>query len=217
MHKADAHDLDPTRAPSVFDIDVLRIARVYAAALLKAAESKGIVDELQQSFDTLVGDPLRQSEEPSDPAALMASGAIPKARKADVIEKLFRGKAEDLFVNFLLVLNEHNRLSILRPVAAMYRELRDEFHKRVRVLVRSAVPLSDPQRERVKTLAAEFFHLQPVLVEQIDAELLGGVQIQVGDRLVDLSIRSRLENIKQQLIARSSHEIQRRRDRVGSH
>ena len=78
------------------------------------------------------------------------------------------------------------------------------------------MPLSDPQRERVKTLAAEFFHLQPVLVEQIDPELLGGVQIQVGDRLVDLSIRSRLETIKQQLIARSSHEIQRRRDRVGS-
>ena len=217
MHKADAHDLDPTRAPSVFDIDVLRIARVYAAALLKAADPKGLVDQLQQSFDTLVGDPLRASEDASDPAALMASGAIPKTRKADVIEKLFRGKAEDLFVNFLLVLNEHNRLSILRPVAAMYRELRDEFHKRVRVLVRSAVPLSDPQRERVKSLAAEFFHLQPVLVEQIDPELLGGVQIQVGDRLVDLSIRSRLETIKQQLIARSSHEIQRRRDRVGSH
>ena len=217
MHKADAHDLDPTRAPSVFDIDVLRIARVYAEALLKAAQPQGIVDDLQQSFDSLVGNPLRVPDEPADPAALMASGAIPKRRKADVIEKLFRGKAEDLFVNFLLVLNEHNRLSILRPVAAMYRELRDEFHKRVRVLVRSAVPLSDPQRERVKSLAAEFFHLQPVLVEQIDAELLGGVQIQVGDRLVDLSIRSRLENIKQQLIARSSHEIQRRRDRVGSH
>jgi F-type H+-transporting ATPase subunit delta len=216
MHKADAHDLDPTRAPSVFDIDVLRIARVYAAALLKAAEAEGVVDELQQSFDTLVGDPLRNPDDPADPAALMASGAIPRARKAEVIEKLFRGKAEDLFVNFIQVLNEHNRLQILRPVAAMYRELRDEYHKRVRVLVRSAVPLSDEQRERVKKLAAEYFHLQPVLVEQIDPELLGGVQIQVRDQLVDLSIRSRLENIKQQLIERSSHEIQRRRDRVGS-
>jgi len=216
MHKADAHDLDPTRAPSVFDIDVLRIARVYAAALLKAAQPKGLVDQLQESFDTLVGDPLRHSEDASDPAALMASGAIPRHRKAEVIAKLFRGKAEDLFVNFLLVLNEHNRLAILRPVAAMYRELRDELHKRVRVLVRSAVSLTDPQRERVKALAAEYFHLQPVLVEQIDPELLGGVQIQVGDQLVDLSIRSKLETIKQQLIARSSHEIQRRRDRVGS-
>jgi F-type H+-transporting ATPase subunit delta len=217
MHKADAQDLDPTRAPSVFDIDVLRLARVYAAALLKAAQPEGVIDEIQESFDTLVGNPLQQSEDAIDPAALMASGAIPKARKAEVIEEVFRGKAEDLFVNFLLVLNDHNRLHILRPVAAMYRELRDEFHKRVRVLVRSAVPLSDEQRERVKKLAAEYFDLKPVLVEQVDPELLGGVQIQVRDQLVDLSVRSRLENIKQQLITRSSHEIQRRRDRVGSH
>src|SRR5207244_9069467 len=134
---AAAHDLDPTRAPSVFDIDVLRIARVYAAALLKAAESKGAVDELQELFDAVVGDPLRAGEDDSDPASLLASGAIPKARKAAIIEKLFRGKANDLFVNFLLVLNEHNRLDILRPVAVMYHELRDELYKRVRVLVRS--------------------------------------------------------------------------------
>src|SRR5205814_10122120 len=106
---------------------------------------------------------------------------------------------------------------LLRAVAATYRELRDELHKRVRVLVRSAVPLADGQREQVKALARENYKLEPVLVEQIDPDLLGGLQIQIGDRLVDLSVRSRLETIKNQLIARSSHEIQRRRDRVGSH
>ena len=216
MHKADVHDLDPTRAPSVFDIDVLRIARVYAEALIKAAQPKGIVDQLQESFDSLVGDPLRQSEDAADPAALMASGAIPKARKAEVIDKLFRGKTDDIFVNFVQVLNDHNRLQILRPVAAMYRELRDELHHRVRVLVRSAVPIEDDQRERISALAREYYKLEPVLVEQVDPELLGGLQLQIGDRLVDLSVRSRLESIKNQLIARSSYEIQRRRDRVGT-
>src|SRR5688500_11938863 len=134
MHKADPQDLDPTRAPSVFDIDVLRIARVYAASLLRAAEKKDIVDELQESFDSLVGNPLRRSEDQADAATLMASAMIPRRKKTDVIEKLFRGKTDDLFVNFLLVLNEHNRLDILRPVAAMYRELRDELHRRVRVV-----------------------------------------------------------------------------------
>jgi F-type H+-transporting ATPase subunit delta len=215
MHKGEPSDLDPTRAPSVFDIDVLRIARVYAAALLKSAQPKGVVDALQESFDSLVGDPLRRSDDPADPAALMASGTIPKARKAEVIEKLFRGKAEDLFVDFLLVLNDHNRLNLIRPVAAMYRELRDELHRRVRVLVRSATPLADDQRERVKTLARDYYHLDPVLVEQVEPALLGGLQLQIGDRLVDLSVRSRLETLRQQLIERSSHEIQRRRDRVG--
>jgi F-type H+-transporting ATPase subunit delta len=170
---------------------------------------------LQQSFDTLVGNPLRVSDDPADPAALMASGMIPRKRKAEVIEDIFRGKTDDLFVNFLLVLNDHNRLNLLRPVAAMYRELRDELHRRVRVLVRSAVPLTDGQRDRVKALAREHYHLDPVLVEQTDPDLIGGLTIQIGDRLIDLSVRARLETIKQQLLARSSHEIQRRRDRVG--
>jgi len=216
MHKGDAHDLDPTRAPSVFDIDVLRIARVYAAALLEAAEDKGIADPLQESFDSLVGNPLRQSDDAADPAALMASTAIPRARKTEVIERLFRGKTDDLFVNFLLVLNEHNRLDILRPVAAMYRELRDKLRKRVRVVVRSAVPLADDQREQVKELARDRFRLDPVLVEQVDPDLLGGLQLQVGDQLIDMSVRSRLEDLRQKLLARSSYEIQRRRDQIGS-
>ena len=148
--------------------------------------------------------------------ALFLSLVTPSSRVSQATPS-FQVWAYVLFVNFLLVLNEHNRLDILRPVAVMYHELRDELYKRVRVLVRSAVPLADAQREQVRALARENYHLEPVLVEQIDPELLGGVQIQVGDRLVDLSIRSRLETIKQQLIARSSHEIQRRRDRVGSH
>jgi F-type H+-transporting ATPase subunit delta len=217
MHKADAHDLDPTQAPSVFDIDVLRVARVYAEALLRAAERVGIVDDLQESFDSLVGNPLRRGDSQADPAALMASGLIPRRRKAEVIENLFRGKTDDLFVNFLLVLNEHNRLEILRPVAAMYRGLRDELHRRVRVLVRSAVSLTDEQREQLKVVARDFYHLEPVLVEQVNPDLIGGLQVQIGDRMVDLSVRSRLDEIKRNLIVRSSHEIQRRRDRVGSH
>ena len=216
MHKADAHDLDPTRAPSVFNIDVLRIARIYAAALLRAAEAKGIVDDLQEAFDSLVGNPLRASDDPSDPATIMASGAIPRARKAEVIEKLFRGKADDLFVNFLQVLNNHNRLDIIRPVAAMYRELRDDLYNRVRVLVRSAVPLPDDQRQRLLRQLRQDFGKEPVLHEKVDPSLLGGMVVRIGDWVYDASVRTRLETLRNELIERSSHEIQSRRDRFYS-
>jgi F-type H+-transporting ATPase subunit delta len=217
MPNATAHDFDPTRAPSVFDIDVLGVARVYAEALLRAADKKGVADELQESFDALVGNPLRRVDGTTDAATLLASAMIPRGKRADVIDKLFRGRADDVFVNFLHVLNDHNRLDLLRPVAAMYRESRDELLRRVRVVVRSAVPLTDDQREQVKALAAEVYHLEPVVVEQTDPNLIGGLQVQIGDRLIDLSVRSRLQAIKRNLITRSSHEIQRRRDRVGPH
>ena len=69
--------------------------------------------------------------------------------------------------------------------------------------------------DRLADRAAAYFHMEPVIVEIVDPELIGGLQIQVGDTLYDLSLKSRLEQIKQQLLARSSHEIQRRRDRIG--
>src|SRR5262249_4489645 len=135
MHKGELFDLDPTRAPSVFDSDVLRLARVYAEALLTAAEKAGKADAIWDDFVSLVGNPLRASDSPADPAALMASSIIPRGRKEQVIRKALQGKADDLFVNFLLVLNQHNRLDIIRAVAAEYRGRLDARARRLRVQV----------------------------------------------------------------------------------
>jgi F-type H+-transporting ATPase subunit delta len=217
MHFQDIHDLDPTRAHRVFDVDVLRLAKVYAKALLNAALKvhPNQVDALQESFDSLVGNPLVQDPAQNNAARLLAHGDIPRSKRKAAIVRAMSGKAEEMFINFLLVLDKHGRLHILRPVAAMYREVRDEYHRRVRVVVRTAEPLPNDQKAALTTLAETFLKLQPVLVEVIDPELLGGIQVQVGDKLIDLSVRGRLDAIKNQLIERGTHEIQRRRDRLG--
>jgi len=215
MHKKDVHDLDPTRAPSVFDVDVLRIARVYADALFRAARKVNKVDDLQEAFDQLFGNPLKQQPGQADIAPMLTSTLIPRGKREAMIRNAFGGRVDETFVNFLLVLNKHERLDMIRPIAAMYRQVRDDYHKRVRVVVRSAVALTDAQRDQVRELAEHRYHLQPVLVEVIDPDLIGGMQLQVGDRLVDLSVRARLDALRNQLIERSTHEIQRRRDRVG--
>jgi F-type H+-transporting ATPase subunit delta len=64
-------------------------------------------------------------------------------------------------------------------------------------------------RQRIR----EAFQLEPIVQSQVDPDLLGGVVVKVGDWLYDASVRSRLESIRNQLIAKGSHEIQSRRDR----
>jgi F-type H+-transporting ATPase subunit delta len=203
----------PARQDTVLDVNLERIARVYAEALFRAAESRGQSDAILEELDSLVQDVLR-----ADPAAeaFLASGAIGRDRKAAVIRTTFGNRASELFLNFLLVLNDHERLDVLRPIAAAYRELRDERAGRLFVFVQSALRLPEDQQEQLKRQLRETFRKEPILQTQIDPELLGGLVVRVGDWLFDRSVRTELENIRNQIIARSSYEIQSGRDRFRS-
>jgi F-type H+-transporting ATPase subunit delta len=209
MLKGQPSDLDPAHATSVFDIDALRVARVYAEALLNAAEKAGKAQEIWDQLFALVGKPLRRSDSPADPITLLTSTAIPRGRRDEIICKALDGKVDALLLNTILVLNDHQRLGILRPVAAVYHELVDQRARRVRVQVKSAVPLTEAERERVKEMARKRLNLDPVLVESVDPGLLGGLRVQVGDRVIDATVRARLDSLKNQLLARSSHAIRR--------
>jgi F-type H+-transporting ATPase subunit delta len=204
MPKGVVPDLDPTRPPSVFDIDVLRVARVYAEALLNGAEKEGNVGDIWDQFAALT-----RGAGDADPVALLTSTAIPRARRGEVIRMVFTGKVDDLLLNFLMVLHDHDRLGILRAIASVFHELMDERARRVQVRVSSAVPLTDPERQQVKDLARRRFELEPILIEAVDPGLLGGLRIQVGDQVIDATVRTRLESLKNQLLARSSHAIRR--------
>jgi F-type H+-transporting ATPase subunit delta len=199
--------------PYTADVGSQRVARIYAEALLKAADKEHQADAVFEELDALVRDVF-----PADVTieAFLASSAISREQKAGVLRSVFGGRASELFLNFLLVLNNHDRLYLLRPIREAARELRDQRANRMRVWVRSAVPLADDQRERLKGQLQETFHHEPILETRVDPDLLGGLVVQVGDWVYDGSVRTQLETIQNQLIARSSHEIQSRRDRFSS-
>jgi len=199
--------------PTVLDVGTQRVAKVYAEAILRAADLRDQGDETLEALESLVNDVLS-----ADPHldAFWSSGAVGKQAKGDVIRSVFTGRASDLFVKALLVLNDHDRLGLLRPIAAAYRELRDQQAGRVRVEVRSAVPLPEEQRRRLVEQLRETFHKEPLLETQVDNNLLGGMVVRVGDWLYDHSVRTQLETIRDQIIARSNYEIQSRRDRFCS-
>ncbi len=203
----------PARHHTVLDVGSERVARIYAEALLRAAEAKGQTDEVLEDLEALVQDVFQAA---SQLEAFFSSGAIDRERKAAVIRAAFGSRTSELFVDFLLVLNDHQRLDVLRPIAAAYRELRDQRFGLLRVLVRSALPLPNDQQEQLKQQLRETFNKEPVLESQTDPELLGGLVVRVGDWLYDHSVKNELESIRNQIIARSSYEIQSRRDRFSS-
>jgi F-type H+-transporting ATPase subunit delta len=187
-----------------------RVARVYAEALLNAAEKRNQAGEVLEELDSLVRDVFAANP---DFEKFLASRAVSRDHKPPVIRRALEGRASEVFLNFVLVLNDHDRLDLLRPILRAYRDLYDERHGRVRALVRSALPLDDDQRDRLRQELRAAFGKEPVLEARTDPDLLGGLVVQVGDWLYDASVRTRIENLRKEIIERSSHEIQRGRDR----
>jgi F-type H+-transporting ATPase subunit delta len=192
------------------DTEAQRIARNYAEALLLAAETAHVADEVGTELRVLVQEVFARDPQLEE---FFSSAAISRDHKSQVIRRTFEGCATPTLIDFLLVVNQHERLELLRLIEHEYRRLLDQRARRVRVRLVSAVPLADDLRRRIADQIRETFELEPELEETVDPEVLGGLVVRVGDWLFDDSVRQRIEMIRNQIITRSSHEIQSRRDR----
>ncbi len=192
---------------------VRRVARVYAEALLDVAIERNQADEIGAELQGIVTDVFGKFPEVE---SALASPVVKRTLKGPILDQAFQGKVSDLTFNFLNVLNSKDRLVLVRHVSAAYRDLLDERGKRVRVSVRTVVPLTDGQADKLRQAIGHSTGLEPVLTNRIDPGLLGGMVVQVGDQVFDSSVRTRIDNIRNQLLSRSSYEIQAGRDRFSS-
>lgn len=203
--------MSETASPeTVMNVGSLQVANVYAEALLNLAWEQVKGEPILDQLDTLVHKVFQAQPQLE---TFLSSRVIRREEKERVIRQAFGGRADPLFVDFLLVLNQHNRLDLLRAIWAEYRHMYDQRQRRVRVQVRSAAPLSPDQEERLKAELKQTLALEPILVSRVDPDMLGGLVVQVGDWLFDASIRTHLGRLRNQLLARSSHEIESGRDR----
>jgi F-type H+-transporting ATPase subunit delta len=193
------------------DVTVQRLATIYGEALLNAAGDR--VPEVLEQIDSLIDDVFK-----IDPRleALLAGAAVGRKTRHEAIVKTFQGRASEVFFQFLLVLNEHDRLDLLRPIRRAMHELNDERAHRLRVHVYAAIDLNEEIQARIRAAVQAVFKLEPVLELHKDETLLGGLKWRIGDKVYDATVRTRIDNLRNQLIASSSYEIQSRRNRFSS-
>lgn len=187
-----------------------RLARTYAEALLAAAEKQDAAAAVGEQFQSLLDDVFPNS---AGLETFLSSPAVNRKRKDAALADLFDGRATPLFLDFLRLLNRKDRLGLLRLIAIAYRTLRDNQANRLSVVVESAAPLDPDQQAALETTLAELTGKTPVLVVRVNADLIGGLVVRVGDKVYDTSVRTTLRAVRNKLLARGSHEIQGRRDR----
>ncbi|HEY5316094.1 MAG TPA: ATP synthase F1 subunit delta [Pirellulales bacterium] len=198
---------------SYADIGAAGVAIIYARALLGAAgavnQTAAVLDEL----DSLVADVLDKLPQLD---AVLSSALVSAEEKGRLLDRAFKDQASAVLLNLLHVVAAHGRLNILRQIARQARRLYSEMQGRVRVEVRTAAPLDEQLSGRIAEQLKQMLGAQPELKQVVDPGMIGGLVLRVGDTVLDGSVATRLARVREQMINRSVHEIQRRRDRLGT-
>jgi len=119
------------------------------------------------------------------------------------IVKILSDTAGDMFNarfrDFLSVLAENKRLSLLPEIAILYRELREEADGLLRVRVVSAFALDEDQSTRMKDALAKRFDREILLETEVDRSVIGGAVVYAGGQVIDGSLRDRLAKLSNSL------------------
>lgn len=179
------------------------VAEVYARSLLELATEKGGVDEIAEEFASLIA--TMNGDETF--GRFMTSATIDPDDRGESLEKLFRGKMNDLLLGTLQVINARRRSEILPSVYQLYRHLVAERQGRIEIEVTSAEPLDATLAQRLRTQLSAYTGKDVVLLPEVDPEILGGLVIRIGDRQIDSSLRRKLQRLRADFSERAGKEI----------
>jgi F-type H+-transporting ATPase subunit delta len=177
----------------------LSAVSTYAEALFEAARERVELEPVLSDLGEFV-DAVHDSEELR---LFFYGGQIPERQKRRALDGLTEGMKTST-TNFLKVLVDNGREEILEEVLARYEELVKEHLGRIEVEVTTAVELSEDQRGRLKERLAEVLEGREIILEtNVDPDLVGGAVFRYGGRMMDGSIRGRLESLREGMLERS--------------
>lgn len=173
------------------------VSKVYGDALFEEAMEKNVLSQWYEEIGALRTIFL----ENPDLAQFLNHPQIVKEEKKKVVEAIFSGKLSEGLLGFLVTVIEKGRQNDMIPICDHFTD-RVKAYKKIGVVnVTSALPLSEDQKKRVEERLLETTGFVSLEMEYaVDESLLGGLVIRIGDRVVDSSIKTRLEEIRRDLM-----------------
>jgi F-type H+-transporting ATPase subunit delta len=178
-------------------VSVQIVARRYAQALLELGTEMGGLDGLVEQFSTL-GEAWRASDDLRN--ALENPLVAHAAKKAVVVELCDQIGASQITKHTVQMLVDRRRIQTLPYVAQYLRELADKRKGVLRAEVTTAAPLGDAYYDRLRGQLERMTGKKVVLEKKTDATLVAGVVTRIGDRILDGSLRTRLQSLREALL-----------------
>jgi F-type H+-transporting ATPase subunit delta len=170
-------------------------ARRYAQALFLIAEENGDQDQWLADLEVLAS-----SSRNPDFIAFIDSPKIENVKKIEVLKEAFSKSISDLALNLVSLLATRNYVASLSSIADAFQELVDSEKGVERAEIVSAVKLTDGQEKGVVDKLTQMVGKELSVTTFVDESILGGYLARVGDRLLDGSVKTQLEDLRRELL-----------------
>jgi F-type H+-transporting ATPase subunit delta len=171
------------------------IARVYARSLFEVATDHDKLDVVREQLGQFA-DALAESHELQ---TFLFSPYFSSDEKKDGLDRAITG-ADEAFYNFLALLIENHRMPVVFRVRREFDHLWEEAHHLLPVEITSAVRLDPSIADRIGDEIGRQTGRTVELTSTVDPEVIGGIVVRVGNSILDASIRTRLENLRKQVV-----------------
>ncbi len=172
------------------------IAEVYARSLFEVAQEHDTLDRVHEELGEFV-DALNESQ---DLRVFFFSPYFSSQEKKDGIAKIVEG-ADENFLRFLELLAERHRMPAIFRIRRGFDRMWREENKLLPVTVTSAVELDSELVEGIGQKIEEQTGQKVELSSKVDSDVLGGIVLQVGNMVLDASVRNRLDQLRKSVAA----------------
>lgn len=172
------------------------VSKTYGDALFEVAAEEGRLDEFYEEAKGI----LAILEENEDLSRLMTHPQIVKEEKLQMLEEIFSGKITGEILGLMRMVVDKDHFGEMNAIFAYFIDAVKEYKHIGTAYVTSALDLSDAQKAAVeKKLLETTGYVKFEMHYKTDAALIGGMIIRIGDRVVDSSIRTKLDRLSREL------------------
>jgi len=147
----------------------------------------------------------------TDFAMFLESPAIGIDEKKASLHQIFEQRFSKLVMDFLLVVADKDRLTLLLPIQSAYTDLEDRHAGRVRGLLTTAVELPERDKTRMAQQISSALGKTVTLETQVDASIIAGMILTVDDTVMDGSVKRSLQRLSQRLSQGADEQLQANR------
>lgn len=179
----------------ITDVKNSLIAKKYANALFEMAKETNCVQKANEDL-VFVVETITTNDELKK---FIYSPLIKKEDKKDVLERLFSMHIDKVCLDFLKMLADSSRIDVIEEILNQFTKVFDEENNIVKPIITSAIELNEEQKQNIVSKLQNKLskNIQPEYV--INPNIIGGLVIDIDDRTMDFSLKSKFDNMHKQL------------------